>query len=425
MLLFILYNLLLYPLFLLIMFFLSLFNSKIRRGIRGRFQTSYILKNYFKQNLLSKVIYWFHASSYGEYLQAEPVIDGIKKKEKNSVILVSFFSPSGYNNVINQNIDCKIYLPFDFYWTIKNILDLVKPKKIIFSTTDLWFNFIWLAKKNNIETILIGAKSKRYFDNTFSIFNYIYKPIYKSLSKIFTISNNDCININKYLGLSKNKIVYQVGNPRFDQVIYSSKNIKEIDKKLIQDRGDIIIFASMHNQDRNIVLPNTIRYMEKNKNIQIIWISHEPSNQESRYIESMFKNSDISVKIINSIDDFYIDNTRVQIINLVGVLSKMYWKVKIAFIGGGFSTGVHNLMEPSVAGVPTIFGPKYDEFNEASDIINNKSGFSIKKGTEFIEKLDQLISDDLKLISASLSAQKLVKKNAGASNKIIDVILSN
>ena len=425
MLLFILYNLLLYPLFLLIMFFLSLFNSKIRRGIRGRFQTSYILKNYFKQNLLSKVIYWFHASSYGEYLQAEPVIDGIKKKEKNSVILVSFFSPSGYNNVINQNIDCKIYLPFDFYWTIKNILDLVKPKKIIFSTTDLWFNFIWLAKKNNIETILIGAKSKRYFDNTFSIFNYIYKPIYKSLSKIFTISNNDCININKYLGLSKNKIVYQVGNPRFDQVIYSSKNIKEIDKKLIQDRGDIIIFASMHNQDRNIVLPNTIRYMEKNKNIQIIWISHEPSNQESRYIESMFKNSDISVKIINSIDDFYIDNTRVQIINLVGVLSKMYWKVNIAFIGGGFSTGVHNLMEPSVAGVPTIFGPKYDEFNEASDIINNKSGFSIKKGTEFIEKLDQLISDDLKLISASLSAQKLVKKNAGASNKIIDVILSN
>ncbi len=423
--LFILYNLFLYPFFLLITFFLSLFNSKIRRGIHGRFETKKLLINYFNQNSSNDNIYWFHASSYGEYLQAEPVIEGIKKKENNSIILLSFFSPSGYDNVNNQNIDCKIYKPFDFYWTIQNVLSLVKPKKIIFATTDLWFNLIWLAKNNNIDTILIGAKSKDYFNNSLSILNYIYKPMYRSLAKIFAINNNDYFVLDKYLGESNTQKVYQTGNPRFDQVISTSENIKVIDKKLIQDRRDIVLFASMHNKDRNIVLPKTIRYMEQNRNIQIIWISHEPSDQENRYIESMFKRSAISVKIIDSIEDFDIDNPRAQIINLVGALSKMYWKVKIAFIGGGFSSGVHNLMEPSVAGVPTIFGPNYHEFDEASEIINNKSGFSIKKGTEFIEILDQFINNDQKLILASRAAQQFINNNAGASNKIVGEILSN
>ena len=423
--LFILYNLFLYPLFLLITFFLSVFNSKIRRGIRGRFDTKKILINYFNQDLSNKNIYWFHASSYGEYLQAEPVINGIKKKEKYSIILMSFFSPSGYDNVNNQNINCKVYMPFDFYWTIKNILSLVKPKKIIFATSDLWFNLIWLAKKKDIDIILIGAKSKDYFNNSLSILNYIYKPIYRSLAKIFAINNNDYLDINKYLGKSNNTIVYQAGNPRFDQVIFASDNIKEIDKKLIHDRKDIILFASMHKEDRNTVLPKTIRYIEQNRNIKIVWISHEPSGQENRYIESMFKKSDISVKIINEIEDFDIDISRVHIINLVGVLSKMYWKVKVAFIGGGFSTGVHNLMEPSVAGVPTIFGPKYHNFDEATEIINNKSGFSIKNGTEFIETLDQLINDDQKLILASNAGQQLINDNVGSSKKIVEEVLLN
>jgi len=394
------------------------------RGVRGRFETKNILINYFNKNVSNDNIYWFHASSYGEYLQIEPVVEGIKKKERNSIILLSFFSPSGYDNVNNQNINCKIYMPFDFYWTIQNVLSLVKPKKIIFATTDLWFNLIWLANNNNIETILIGAKSKDCFNNSLSIMGYIYKPIYKSLAKIFAVNNNDYLDIDKYLGESNN-IVYQIGNPRFDQVISASENIKGIDKQLIQHRKDIVMFASMHKQDRNVVLPKTIRYMEQNRNIQIIWIPHEPNDQENRYIESMFKSSEISVKIINSIEDFDIDSSRAQIINLVGVLSKMYWKVKIAFIGGGFSTGVHNLMEPSVAGVPTIFGPKYHDFDEASEIINNKSGFSIKKGTEFIEILDQFINNDQKLILASQVAQEIVNNNAGASNKIVREILSN
>ena len=423
--LFIIYNLFLYPSFLLIALFLSIFNSKIRRGIKGRFQTKNILIKYFNQKLSNKVIYWFHASSYGEYLQIEPVINILKEKKVNSVVLLSFFSPSGYDNVNNKNVDCKVYMPFDFYWTMQNTLKLVKPNKIVFSTTDLWYNFIWSSINRNIDTILIGAKSKSYFNKNFSILNYVYKPIYKSITKIITINDNDRQEIEKFLGKNKIKRIFTLGNPRFDQVIEASNKLNNDKKKPIQDREDIIMFASMHSEDRNIVLSKIIKYMGSHKKIQIIWVSHEPKNQENKYIESMFNRNDISARVINSIQSFDNDDSKVKIINLVGVLSKLYWKVKLAYIGGGFSTGVHNLMEPSVAGVPTVFGPNYHDFGEAIDIINNKAGFCVGNSSELIKIIDKYLNDDQGLDLASNAAIQLVKNNAGSSNNIVDEIISD
>jgi len=422
---FIIYNLLLYPLFLLIIFFLSIFNSKIRNGFIGRFQAVDKLNKHFNQLKSNSLIYWLHCSSYGEYLQVEPVIAGIKKKKINSIILLSFFSPSGYDNVHNQNVDCKVYMPLDFYWTIISVLDLVRPNKIIFATSDLWYNFIWVAKCKNIDTVLIGAKSKKYFNKKLSLLHYIYKPIYRSITKIFTINKNDTFVLNRYIGDSNSHTVYQMGNPRYDQVVANANKILDDNKKPILEREDILLFASMHSDDRNVVLSHAIRYMEKNKNLQIVWVSHEPSDQENKYLESMFTRRNISVSVIDSIENFSNNESRVKIINIVGALAKLYWKVKVAYIGGGFSTGVHNLMEPSVAGVPTIFGPNYNEFDEALEILNNKSGFCIEKGIEFIEILDKLFNNDQRLLLTSTAAKDLIDNNSGASNKVVEAILSH
>lgn len=422
---FIIYNLLIYPLFLLIIFFLSIFNPKIRNGFIGRFQTVEKLNKYFNKVRSNSLIYWFHCSSYGEYLQIEPVIAGIKKKKINSIILLSFFSPSGYDNAHNQNVDCKVYMPFDFYWTISSILDLVRPNKIIFATSDLWYNFILVAKRKNIDTVLIGAKSKKYFDKKLSFLHYVYKPIYRSITKIFTINKNDAFVLNRYIGDSNSQTVYQMGNPRYDQVIANAKKILDDNKKPILERENILLFASMHSDDRNVVLSHAMRYMEKNKNLQIVWVSHEPTDQENKYLESMFTRRDISVSVIDSIENFSNNESRVKIINIVGALAKLYWKVKVAYIGGGFSTGVHNLMEPSVAGLPTIFGPNYNEFDEALEILNNKSGFCIEKGAEFIEILDQLLNNDQRLLLTSTASKDLIDNNSGVSNKVVEAILSH
>ena len=409
----------------MIIFFLSIFNSKIRNGLIGRFQTVNKLNKYFNKVRTNSLIYWFHCSSYGEYLQIDPVIKGIKKKKINSIILLSFFSPSGYDNAHNQNVDCKVYMPIDLYWTISSVLDLVRPNKIIFATSDLWYNFIWLAKKKNIHTVLIGAKSKKYFDRKLSFLYYVYKPIYRSITKIFTINKNDTYVMNRYIGNSNSHTVYEMGNPRYDQVIANAEKILDDNKKPILERGDILLFASMHSDDRNVVLSNVMSYIEKNKNLQIVWVPHEPSDQENKYLESMFTRRNISVSVIDSIEDFSDNESRVKIINIVGALAKLYWKVKVAYIGGGFSTGVHNLMEPSVAGVPTIFGPNYNEFDEALEILNNKSGFCIEKGSELIEILDQLLNNDQRLLSTSTAAKDLIDNNSGVSNKVVEAILSH
>ncbi len=422
---FIIYNLIIYPLFLLIIFFLSIFNHKIRNGFIGRFQTVEKLNKHFNKVRSNSLIYWFHCSSYGEYLQIEPVIAGIKKKKINSIILLSFFSPSGYDNVHNQNVDCKVYMPLDFYWTISSVLDLVRPNKIIFATSDLWYNFIWLAKHKNIDTVLIGAKSKKYFDKKLSFLHYIYKPIYQSITKIFTINKNDTFVLNRYIGDSNRHTVYQMGNPRYDQVIANAEKILDDNKKPILERENILLFSSMHSDDRNVVLSHAMRYIKKNKDLQIVWVPHEPSDQENKYLESMFTRRNISVSVIDSIEDFSDNESRVKIINIVGALAKLYWKVKVAYIGGGFSTGVHNLMEPSVAGVPTIFGPNYNEFDEALEILNNKSGFCIEKGSELIEILDQLLNNDQRLLSTSTAAKDLIDNNSGVSKKVVEAILSH
>ena len=179
----------------------------------------------------------------------------------------------------------------------------------------------------------------------------------------------------------------------------------------------------MHHEDRNIILAHVIKYLEENHDLEIIWVSHEPNEQDTKYLISMFNKRNISVGIIDSIEKVDISKDRVKIINAVGILSKLYWRVKMAYIGGGFSTGVHNLMEPSVAEVPTIFGPNYNDFDEAIKVLNNRSGFCIKNGKELIRILDLLLGDDQKLLLASTSAKDLINNNSGASNRIVEAIL--
>ena len=214
---FVLYNFLFHPLFIFSMFFLSIFNKKIRQGIIGRFESLYILKNYFSKNNLNSNIIWFHCSSLGEYKQAEPLIDSLKNREKSYTVLVSFFSPSGFVNVKNSNIDCKVYLPFDFPWTMNSLFEIVRPELIILANNDLWYNFLKIAKDRGVKTYLIGAESKRFHNNKFLLSHYFYKPIYSSFSKIFANSDEDSECLSFYLNNNKEKVI-ATGNPRFDQV---------------------------------------------------------------------------------------------------------------------------------------------------------------------------------------------------------------
>jgi 3-deoxy-D-manno-octulosonic-acid transferase len=415
---FVVYNIL-YPVFLFFVFFLSIFNKKIRVGLAGRFESIHILNKYFNQNNIKSNIYWFHCSSYGEYLQVEQIINGLKKKENNCIILLSFFSPSGFVNCKNDNVDCKIYLPFDFLWTIKKAIKIVSPNAIVLANNDIWYNFLNVSQSMNVKTYLIGAESKRFYKNKFSAAYYFYKPIYFSFSKIFAVDENDQKDIFNYL---KNKTISEIpitGNPRFDQVIQRSKKQHESDKIDISKRADILLMASMHKEDRNMILAQLIKYL-KNTNIQVYWISHEPNSQENKYLCNIFNRNSLSTEVIDSIQSIGQIDSRVVIINAVGVLADLYWTTKVAYVGGGFSSGVHNLMEPAVAGVPMIFGPRYKKFKEAVEIVSQNAGRSISKSIDFNKFLDFYFNSEENLTHSSKSARNIILNHSGASVKILN-----
>ena len=179
---FILYNLIFYPLFFILTILLIPFNKKIRDGFIGRLKTRKKLAD-FKNNTSFSEIYWFHVSSHGEFQQIQSIIEEIKRY-KNKGVIVSFFSPSGFNNVHNENIDCKIYLPFDFFLSLYRSLKIVQPSKLIFASYDIWPNTVFISQLLNIKTMLI---SLRIHSNSFKLSllgRSLYKSTYQSIDQI-------------------------------------------------------------------------------------------------------------------------------------------------------------------------------------------------------------------------------------------------
>ena len=159
---FILYNGIVLPVLVCVVFSASIFSPKIREGLKGRFQTYKRIKLFLEKKHTINDIYWFHAASLGEFYQIKPIIEGMKKMKKENVVFISFSSPSGMNYAFSDAIDLKFYLPFDFPWTIQKVLTLVKPKKVIFSTYDIWPNFVWFCKTKNIHLNVMSAKIGHY-----------------------------------------------------------------------------------------------------------------------------------------------------------------------------------------------------------------------------------------------------------------------
>jgi len=418
------YNSFLLPIMVFIGIIGVFFNKKIREGFLGRFYTNRKLDDYISSlHGNTHTIYWFHVSSHEKLLQKKPVLEGLKEIEPNLKIIVSFFSPSGYNNTNDKIIDCKIYLPFDFPWLVKKTLKKIKPKKLIFASYDIWPNLIWKAKTLNIPTVLFAAKFKRRTKKLMPLVKSFYQNIYNNFYSIYTITKND----NKKLQLilkNPNKIITRVlGNPRYDQVNkvldqYSIEHTKHILK-----RKKNIILGSMHNEDMNNIIDGLIEIINDNSNVSVIWVPHEPLPKNVNSVYDYFLNKGYSVALYSKQNGSFINHARIIIVDTIGVLSQIYWDGIIAYIGGGFSAGIHNVMEPAIARLPVIFGPKYDNFQEAIELIDSEGGWSINNNKEFYNIVNKLINNKKFLLNASKAATDVIHNNIGAATRVVRAII--
>ena len=396
----------------------SLFNRKIRAGMIGRFRSYKNLKSFRVHIGIGKTIYWFHASSHGEFEQVKPVLKGLKEVEPSSFSEVSFFSPSGYNHVNDELIDCKIYLPFDFPWLIRKCLNVVQPKKIILAAYDVWPNMIWISKSKGIHSALFAAQFSEGTSKLSPVIRNFYRNVYGSLSAIYTISEQDNKRLQQILYPIKRPIVRVLGNPRYDQVKQKADKFTTEQTESVLLRPKRLVAGSMHIEDEHVILDSIVNLMQDINNLSLIWVPHEPSDRIVSKAESFFQSKNFTTARLGLKSPNQIE-TRVIIVDSIGKLSQLYWDGQVAYIGGGFSSGVHNVMEPAIARLPVFFGPRYNNFIEAKELIADGGGISIENGTDLYQGIKNLLEDRGAFIKASYAATEVIHRNLGSATRIV------
>lgn len=400
----------------------SLFNNKAKQAIEGRKNWRKIISDALKNN--SDKIIWFHVSSLGEFEQARPLIIKIKTQFPEYKILLTFFSPSGYNARKNfEYADWVFYMPYDTSGNARDFLDIVKPHSIIFVKYEFWLNFlneIKRRKSNNdkINCFLVSSIFRKH-QPFFKWYGKIFVEALTAYDKIF-VQDNLSIRLLKKIGIENNVILS--GDTRVDRVIEISQQnyiSKEIEN--FCNGQTTIICGSTWYPDEQILVPVFSKYISSHS-IKIIIAPHQPDEKNVSKLIKLLENNKITYCRFTHLSNSNIDeykNSNVLIIDTVGVLNKIYRYGYLAYIGGGFTDGIHNILEPAVYGLPVIFGPKYEKFYEAVELIKSKGAFTIKNISEFDNVLGKLLNDKQLYNSSQKAVNTFIKEHQGAVEKTI------
>ncbi|MGD9771544.1 MAG: 3-deoxy-D-manno-octulosonic acid transferase [Parabacteroides sp.] len=390
---------------------ISPFHKKARLMRLGQWKTNGILREKIDRN--AKYI-WFHASSLGEFEQGRPLIEKIKAEHPEYKILLTFFSPSGYEVRKNYGgADVVCYLPFDTPYRVKKFLDLSKPVMAIFIKYEFWDNYLSELKRRNIPVYIVSAifRKEQLF---FKWYGGMYRKVLSYFTHIFVQDDASRELLSKY-GVTN---VSVFGDTRFDRVQDVYKNTKQVpmvDLFVNNNRSDnqlTMVAGSSWQQDEEVYL----NYFNEHPELKLIIAPHEIHKDHLMNIESMLKRPSIRLSEATEKD---IKGKSCLIVDSFGLLSSIYRYGDLAYIGGGFGAGIHNVLEAAVYGIPVIFGPKYQKFKEARDLLQVGGAFSITDEKTFESKMEELSTYRDLLEAAGVAAGDFVKSNIGATNRII------
>lgn len=389
---------------------LSFFNSKIKLFVEGRKAVFPILEQKIKSS--DKTI-WFHAASLGEYEQGLPVIEKIKEKFPNHKIILTFFSPSGYEVRRNNTVaDVTVYLPLDTKSNAENFLKLAHPEMVFFIKYEFWPNYLNELKKHHIPTYLISGIFR---EN--QLFFKWYGGFYRKALDAFTyffVQNESSKKLLFQLGKTN---VAVSGDSRFDRVatILEKDNTLDFISEFKNNTLTVVVGSSWP-KDENLL----IDYINSTKHhIKFIIAPHNIKSEQIHQLKSKISKKTVlySQKGSKNLADF-----DVFIIDTVGILTKIYSYADIAYVGGGFGNpGVHNILEPATFGVPIIIGPNYSHFAEATALVNMGGCIAIKNDRELNAAFEDLILNEDYQSEKGHICHTFVLMNKGAT----DLILKN
>ena len=349
---------------------------------------------------------WFHSASAGEFEQARPMIEMIKARHPECKILLTFFSPSGYEVKKNFPLaDAVCYLPLDTPRRVRTFLDLVNPSLAIFIKYEFWGNYLQELKRRGIPTYIISA--------IFRPSQVFFKPwggMMRSMLKCYThVYVQDERSKSLLAGIGINNVTV-AGDTRFDRVTDIMKGCKEIPEiKAMKESGGVFMIAgSTWQPDEANILP----YFNSHPELKLIIAPHEVKPERIAAIEAA-----ISRKVyrLSTLTAEQAAGADCVIVDCYGKLSSIYTYGDIGYVGGGFGVGIHNINEAAVYGMPVIFGPNYKKFKEAIEMIAAGGAFTYRSKEELDSILDRMLSDGDFLAGAGKSAADYVKHNLGAT----------
>lgn len=385
------------------------FSRKPRRMMKGHWVVYSLLRQQIEKD--ARYI-WFHAASLGEFEQGRPLIEEIRAKYPEYKILLTFFSPSGYEVRKNyRGADIVCYLPFDKPRNVKKFINIVNPCMAFFIKYEFWKNYLDELNRRNIPVYSISSIFRR--DQIFfKWYGGTYRDVLKDFNHLF-VQNEASKRFLSKIGINA---VTVVGDTRFDRVLQIRNEAKCL--PLVEKfKGDAKVFVagSSWGPDEDLF----IEYFNNHPEIKLIIAPHLVD--EGHLVEIIDKLKRPYVRYSRATED-NVATADCMVIDCIGLLSSIYKYGEIAYIGGGFGVGIHNTLEAAVYGIPVIFGPKYQKFMEAVQLIEAKGAYSISNGEQLTELLDKMLTDESFLKEAGQNAGNYVLHNAGATNKIMKEI---
>jgi 3-deoxy-D-manno-octulosonic-acid transferase len=358
---------------------------------------------------------WFHCASLGEFEQGRPVLEALKEKFPQYEIVLSFFSPSGYEVRKNYPLaDHVIYLPIDTPQNAIKLIQTINPALVIWVKYEYWFHYLTKLKSKNIPVILVSGifrKSQPFFKP----YGRFWKNILKCF-KIIYVQDEASIQLLQDIGMTNTVIS---GDTRFDRVCAIATENKDLPEIATFTKNNFTVVAgSTWEDDENLLAP----FIQNNKSVKFIIAPHEISASNLNRLKVKFQSAIFYSDWKNDLTS----RSHVLIIYNIGMLSSLYKYASVAYIGGGFNkSGIHNTLEAAVYGKPIFFGPNYQKFMEAVSLIDKGGAFSVTSSADYKEKITKLMQDEKKLQNAGSVSLEFVQSNLGATSIIADYVTEN
>lgn len=384
----------------------SVFNAKAKQWLHGRKRLFSDLKQ--KMQSSTNPIIWFHCASLGEFEQGRPVIEQLKKDHAEIKILLTFFSPSGYEVRKNYTgADFVFYLPADTRINAKKFVRIVKPAAVFFVKYEFWWNYLNVLRNNAIPTYLISGifRKEHYFFKSYAFwfrkqlgaFNHFYLQDEFSRQQLLTIGY-------------KNATV--AGDTRFDRVFEISKNVQKIPLiEQFKQQRPVFVAGSTWEPDEELLAG----FDFATAGFKLIIAPHEISDIRMQSLVKTFSKNTVRYSQAN---EESIKSAHVLIIDNMGMLSSIYQYGTVAFIGGGFGKGIHNILEAAAFGLPVIFGPNYKKFEEAKELVHLRGAFVVGNTTE-LQNIIQLLTHSPAGLMAQATAKRYIQHHVGATKTIL------